>query len=182
MHTAADGETPADDEQQRSEHAIEPRAVKLRGFCVNERVHSVADIKEFLSSVSREDARKIINKGNRNGKTPFHHACQFRSTPDAIQLLIDYDADVNKTTRRGHTALIYACGRGRTQTVQTLLSAGAKIKVRAVTGDDAISMAEGRVDETVIEELRHAYRVSSEPLIDFTQDPDAQGKSDTQRM
>ena len=118
----------------------DPRAAKLRLMCVKEREHPVADLERYLALFEPSEARAIINAGNRNGKTPFHHACQFRASPEAVELLIRLSADIDKATRRGHTALIYACGRGRSQTAETLLAAGANIRVTAVTGDDAISM------------------------------------------
>ena len=142
-------------------------------MCVKERDYSVDDLEQYLSSMPREEACTIINAGNRNGKTPFHHACQFRSTPETVELLLRFNADINASTRRGHTALIYACGRGRSQTVYALLAAGANVKVRAVTGDDALSMGEGRLDESAMGALKTAYQESSEPLLDFTASPDA---------
>ena len=94
------GSFPADSKE------LDPRAVKLRQMLVKERDHSVADLEQYLASFHREEVAAIINSANRNGKTPFHHACQFRSTCEAVDLLIRNDADVNKTTRRGHTALV----------------------------------------------------------------------------
>ncbi len=54
-----------------------------------------------------------------------------------------------------------------------LLAAGANVKVRAVTGDDAISMGEGRLGDATMRVLRSAYQESAEELIDFTVNPDA---------
>ena len=50
---------------------------------------------------------------------------------------------------------------------------GANVRIKAVTGDDAITMAEGRVDEKTMHTLRHAYEQASQPLVDFTQSQDA---------
>jgi len=97
-------------EEMVEENEKDPRAVKLRLMCVKEREHPVENLKQYLCSFSREEARAIINFENRNGKTPFHHACQFRSTPEAVHLLLQFDADINSTTRRGHTRMcLCAC-------------------------------------------------------------------------
>ena len=90
---------------QRDDHEQDPRAVKLRGMLVNERAHSIRDLEAFLHALPRDEAARLINAGNRNGKTPFHHACQFRSAPEAVKLLLENSANVNQTTRRGHTGL-----------------------------------------------------------------------------
>ena len=175
MHNASGHITEGHSHHANSENSDQDSsAVKLRQMLVKEREHPVSDLEQFLGTFSRKEARAIINTANRNGKTPFHHACQFRSSPDAVELLLRHDADINKTTRRGHTALIYACGRGRAETVATLLAAGANIKVRAVTGDDAITMAEGRVDDETLQRLQRAYTNATGPLIDFTASPEAQ--------
>ena len=57
-------------------------------------------------------------------------------------------ADPNVSTRRGHTALIFAAGRYRDEVVKLLLAHGALVKVRVVTGETAMSMGsaeKGRV-------------------------------------
>jgi hypothetical protein len=134
----------------------------------------VSDLEQYLASLPPGEARTIINAGNKNGKTPFHHACQFRTSPEAAALLLRFGANIDKATRRGHTALIYACGRGREQTVATLLAAGANVKVTAVTGDDAISMAVGRVGAETLEMLQRAYEASAGPVLNYTTSADAQ--------
>ena len=50
------------------------------------------------------------------------------------EALVEQGADVNATTRRGHTALIFAAGRGRTAIVRSLLALGANPRVMTVTG------------------------------------------------
>jgi hypothetical protein len=59
---------------------------------------------------------------------------------------------------RGHTALIFASGRGRSDIVLRLLEAGASPAITTVTGDTAVSMGEGRVSEEALESLKEATR------------------------
>ena len=66
-----------------------------------------------------------VNNANRNGKTAIHHTAQLRSDTEVLALLVSSRADVNVATHRGHTPLIYAAGRGRTEVVRFLLAHGA---------------------------------------------------------
>ena len=59
---------------------------------------------------------------------------------------------------RGHTALIFASGRGRSEIVVRLLEAGASPAITTVTGDTAVSMGEGRISDEAFESLKEATR------------------------
>ena len=97
-----------------------------------------------------------IDGGNANGKTALMLAAQFRPTAAVVEELLRSGANVDATTRRGHTALIFAAGRGRDATIVTLLHAGASARVRTVTGDTALDMARGRASPEVVALLEHA--------------------------
>ena len=64
-----------------------------------------------------------IDAGNANGKTALMLAAQFRPTAAVVEELLRCGASADSTTRRGHTALIFAAGRGRDATITTLLHA-----------------------------------------------------------
>jgi hypothetical protein len=94
-------------------------------------------------------AAAAILHGNVNKKTAVHFVAQMR--PDDGGLLLsallercpDPTAAANLATSRGHTPLIYACGRGNDAAVLELLRRGANPRVITVTGDSALSMARG---------------------------------------
>mmetsp|Transcript_126859 Transcript_126859/g.224832 ORF Transcript_126859/g.224832 Transcript_126859/m.224832 type:complete len:678 (+) Transcript_126859:35-2068(+) len=111
-----------------------------------------------------------INLGNSQGKTPLHFAAQLRDDGLA-EYLLSLRADPNMTTVRGHTALVYASGRGRSEMVLNLLEAGARARVRVVSGDTALSMgATHGLDEAALKSLREAESQETDPWLDFTQD------------
>lgn len=81
-----------------------------------------------------------VNIANRNDKTAIHFTAQLRSDTEVLGLLVAAKADVNVTTARGHTPLIYAAGRGRANVVEFLLDHGADAATWTVQGDCAVSM------------------------------------------
>ena len=114
-----------------------------------------------------------IDGGNANGKTALMLASQFRPTATVVEELLRRGANVDATTRRGHTALIFAAGRGRDATIITLLHAGASARVRTVTGDTALDMARGRASPEVVALLEHAEAAEGGTWRSFVDDPDA---------
>lgn len=114
-----------------------------------------------------------VNIGNRNNKTALHHACQLREEVDFARMLVRHGADVRATTSRGHTPLIFACGRGRDELATWLLEMGAETRVKTVTGDTAWSMGKGRLEAETLRAL--AEREHDEPRgwRDFQEDETA---------
>lgn len=115
---------------------------------------STSEALEVIESLDTANAAAAIAHGNVNSKTAIHFCCQMRpddgaellaamlsKCPDPLPLHL-----VNAATLRGHTPLLYACGRGHDKTVLALLRYGANPKVRTVMGDTALSMAKGSLD------------------------------------
>ncbi len=127
---------------------------------------------ESCIALVRACPAESIDGGNANGKTALMLAAQFRSTAAVVDELLRRGANVDSTTRRGHTALIFAAGRGRDATIVTLLHAGASARVRTVTGDTALDMARGRASPEVVALLEHAEAAGG-PWRSFVDDPDA---------
>jgi ankyrin repeat protein len=84
----------------QSDEDIVNIATKLRTMCAKPAAYDVSAVRSFLSSLPSEIAEAVINCGNSNGKTAFHHACQLRATHEIAELMIEYKAAVNTTTRR----------------------------------------------------------------------------------
>ncbi|EOD34055.1 hypothetical protein EMIHUDRAFT_228910 [Emiliania huxleyi CCMP1516] len=78
---------------------------------------ALAEVKRLLSVPGAD-----VNDANRNGKAAIHHTAQLRSDTEVLACLVAHGADVNATTHRGHTPLIYAAGRCREQVVRFLLA------------------------------------------------------------
>ena len=129
---------------------------------------------EALASVHGDDAvRMAVQAGNSNNKTALMFAVQFRPTAVVASALVQrWGADVDATTRRGHTPLIFAAGRGRDDAVAMLLQAGADARVKTVTGDSAVQMGATRLMVATLQALRAAER-SGTAWRDFTASEDA---------
>ena len=114
-----------------------------------------------------------VNNANRNGKTAIHHTAQLRSDTEVLALLVSSRADVNVATHRGHTPLIYAAGRGRTEVVRFLLAHGADAACTTVNGDSALSMGRSKgIPDDLLDALDANIRASVNPR-DFSGDPRA---------
>ena len=128
---------------------------------------------ESCVALVRACPAESIDGGNANGKTALMLAAQFRPTAAVVEELLRRGANYDATTRRGHTALIFAAGRGRDATIVTLLHAGASARVRTVTGDTALDMARGRASPEVVALLEHAEAAEGGTWRSFVDDPDA---------
>lgn len=76
---------------------ITAAAVRLRAMCAKPRCYAAENIRDFLEQqeglFGEGAARRIINTGNLNMKTAFHHACQLRSEPDVSPSLVFQERD-----------------------------------------------------------------------------------------
>ncbi|CAE8637528.1 unnamed protein product, partial [Polarella glacialis] len=133
---------------------------------------------EFLAqSAKTQDMVAVINTGNTSGKTPLHYAAQLRGGADGALLceaLLRQSAQVDAVTNRGHTPLLFAAGRGHSETVRVLLGAGANPRVVCATGDSALSCP-GAVylDEETRALLAQAEAADARPWLDFTAQEEA---------
>jgi len=157
---------------------VDTAAAWLRRACGGLRSNaSISDIEAFLAELDVEVRDAVVKQGNRNGKAALHFACQFRGGTDEgiklMDMLMKHGADINVCTHRGHTPLIFAAGRGHSCMVQELLNRGANPRVFVVTGDTALRMGKGRLDEAAYSQLEVAEAACEKPWIDFRQDPDA---------
>mmetsp|Transcript_1471 Transcript_1471/g.1957 ORF Transcript_1471/g.1957 Transcript_1471/m.1957 type:complete len:703 (-) Transcript_1471:151-2259(-) len=149
------------------------KAAKLRNILSKPRKYSHFDVCSFLECLKREEGEiemlKAIREPNRNGKSAIHFACQFGYEPETIKFLLDIGAEVDTCTNRGHTPLIFACGRGKDDNVLALLKyASPNTKIITVGGDSALSMAKGRVRDEVYKLLERADEVCSGEVMDFS--------------
>ena len=86
------------------------------------RVRGLGDARDGAA----EYVAAVINAPNRNGKTALMLAAQARADPPRVlAALLAAGADAEATTDRGHSALVFAVGRGRDGAVLALLDAGA---------------------------------------------------------
>jgi ankyrin repeat protein len=78
-----------------------------------------------------------------------------RGNTDTVRILLDNGADVNSTTARGGTALMWAAGSSMnpSDTVRVLLRAGADIHVRSENGRTALIDAAARGNGEIAEIL-----------------------------
>lgn len=71
---------------------------------------------------------------------------------DIVKALIAANADVNRKSNAGKTALIYAVESGDTDSVGILLGSNADINIKTKSGDDALKIAK-RLKRTEIVDL-----------------------------
>ena len=74
-----------------------------------------------------------VNIKNKNGDTPLIFATQSNSK-SIVHTLIENNADLNILSNDG-TALMYACGLGRTKIAKILIEAKADIDKKALNGE-----------------------------------------------
>ncbi|KAK3288013.1 hypothetical protein CYMTET_4495 [Cymbomonas tetramitiformis] len=161
-----------------------------RDMCTAPRVHSCVGVENQMLAWKIQygiGPSKYVNIGNRNNKTALHHACQLREEVDFARMLVRHGADVRATTSRGHTPLIFACGRGRDELATWLLEVGAETRVKTVTeknaillscrlarrwrnGDTACSMGKGRLDPETLRVLAEQEQDEPGSWRDFQED------------
>lgn len=138
---------------------------------------SFEEITNFLKPLSESVAKQAVCIGNSNGKAPLHFASQNvigdKNGSALVETLIQYGANVNHTTRRGHTPLIFAAGRGHNDIVQVLLRHGADPRITVVTGDTALSMGRTRLDADTVAQLEAAESGSTTTWRDYRNVADA---------
>ncbi|KAK3254161.1 hypothetical protein CYMTET_36619 [Cymbomonas tetramitiformis] len=162
-------------------------------MCTAPRVHSCVGVENQMLAWKIQygiGPSKYVNIGNRNNKTALHHACQLREEVDFTRMLVRHGADVRATTSRGHTPLIFACGRGRDELATWLLEVGAETRVKTVTeknaillscrlarrwrnGDTACSMGKGRLDTETLRVLAEQEQDEPGSWRDFQEDETA---------
>jgi hypothetical protein len=159
-----------------ADQELTAEAKRIRDLCGRPRVATAREVVEQIAALGDETAARVVSLGNRNKKAALHFAAQMRTGEDCVEIcraLLDRGAAVNCTTRRGHTALIFAAGRGRNTAVSYLLSRGADPRIITVTGHTAAQMGQGRLDESTQTLLEAAQESCSAEWRDFRKDPDA---------
>ena len=155
---------------------VESLSKELRELCGRPRSSTAAECVAASEALDSDIATQVVQRANRNGKTPLHFAAQNRRSGDCVlvcEALLQRGALVNATTDRGHTPLIYAAGRGRDEAVALLLAHGANPRVICVTGHTAAQMAVGHVWDDCVELLEAAEQSSDQEWLDFRKDPAA---------
>jgi len=175
VHTA-DADESSDDEYDGDVSGSPEAASKwLRKACVHEKSEgSVDTIASFLGKLDAVVLAKAVGQGNKNGKAALHFASQLRGDDvELVALLLNAGADVNAATRRGHTPLVFAAGRGHSKIVQLLLRRGANPRVIVVTGDTPVSMGRARLDAETFALLEAAEKSFDGPWEDSRNASDA---------
>jgi len=147
---------------------------KLRQLCSRKGI-PCEDVIAFLDQLPPEERQEIVHKGNSNGKTPLHYAAQLRPKDGATlcAALLKHQAQLDATTRRGHTALLFAAGRGHGEVVRYLLSARANPRIVAASGEAPWNCASPHLDAATKQLLLEAEASDSRTLIDYRQMEDA---------
>ncbi|CAK0883686.1 unnamed protein product [Prorocentrum cordatum] len=137
---------------------------------------SVEEIGAYLSGLEAGVAKRIVRDTNENGKAPVHMAVQHRwsaEVPALIDVLVQHGAEVDVTTQRGFTPLLYAALRGHNESVRALLRHGASPRVVTVNGMTPARVGEGRLDPATLALLQRAEDRDARAWRDFREDPEA---------
>ena len=92
------------------------------------------------------------NVQTRLGNTPLIIAAAHASSVDVVRLLLERDADLHVTNRRGTSALRNAVRAGELETAKVLLNRGAR-QNSETNGSSDLSLAAGRGDQQMVELL-----------------------------
>jgi hypothetical protein len=147
-------------------------------MCSKPRSFTYDNIESFLETL-REDkgdlaCQRVVRHPNRNNKSALHFASQMFHDARIIELLIRCGAEVNTCTLRGHTPLIFACGRARDAHVRLLLANQARTRVKTVNGDTAAGQGKGRLEAGTMAQLEQAESTEDEIFeLDFRKNADA---------
>ncbi|EDQ92739.1 uncharacterized protein MONBRDRAFT_30710 [Monosiga brevicollis MX1] len=136
------------------------------------------DVSEAQAVVSAAQEAGIappdyINLGNENGKTALMYAAQLSSSEDLVHYLLQLGADPNQSTKRGHTAVMFAAGKGRWRSLLHLLDEGGSLRLTVVTGDTPLGLARLKLSESEMTELEHREAAETREWRDFTKDDQA---------
>lgn len=95
----------------------------------------VYEIKEKLKFVHPDDERNAFDY------TPLMSAC-FNGHLTAIDLLLSASADINRKTKQGFTAVMYATYNNKPEVVKLLLEKGANTSILTNTKRSALTIAQ----------------------------------------
>ena len=98
------------------------------------------------------DAGAAPNVQTRLGNTPLIIAAAHASSVDVVRLLLERNADLHVTNRRGTSALRNAVRAGELETAKVLLNRGAR-QNSETNGASDLSLAAGRGDQQMVELL-----------------------------
>jgi len=99
-------------------------ATRVLLLCTAAKENRPEQIDQLLSG----EGRKLVNKGDYDGRTPLHVAAA-EGNLSCIHKLLDTDADPNPTDRWGHTPLFDACNRKHTSCVTALTRFNAELRM-----------------------------------------------------
>ncbi len=108
-------------------------------------------------------AGAVVDGPGRDGYLPLHQAARAGHRP-ILLLLLDRGADPNAAAPgSGVTALMLAANRGFSDSVRSLLAAGADVNARAADGWTALEAAEMIGDEVTLAILHDAMAREKSP-------------------
>lgn len=166
----------SDDEEDDVGEGVESMSRWFREACGRKKPAELDDILSYLASLEKSVAAAALRLGNCNDKTALHMACQFRRGSDGpllVNALLDFGGDIDCSTRRGHTPLIYAAGRGNDAIVRALLERGANTRIKTVTGITAASMGRRHSQPDTAALIASVEAADSRPWLDYTNNKDA---------
>ncbi|CAK9024987.1 Exonuclease mut-7 homolog (Exonuclease 3'-5' domain-containing protein 3) [Durusdinium trenchii] len=152
----------------------EDEAWRLRQLC-SRKGTPAEEVVAFISGIPEERRANAVQQGNSNGKTPLHYAAQLRPNDGAYlcSQLLSAAAQLDATTRRGHTPLLFAAGRGHQEVVRFLLSARANPRIIAASGEAPWNCASPHLDPETRRLLTAAEASDARTLIDYRLSADA---------
>ncbi|MBE0468038.1 MAG: ankyrin repeat domain-containing protein [Methyloprofundus sp.] len=119
-----------------------------------------------------EDFSKIedssILKRIRSYPNLLHRSAKYRHVNDTMKLL-DYGFDVDARTDFGTTSLMKAAEAGKVETVALLLERGSDPRLKTVSGNSALNMADRRFDNDKVKELliKKIQEIEAESIFDY---------------
>lgn len=112
-----------------------------------------------ITKLLLETGKVEINQKNKNGETALSYSCLY-DHPEMVDLLVEYNANVNNVNNRGQYPVHLASINGKLNTLKALLSHGASHDVGNLIGNQCFTLACINENMDIAKYLLNNYKVN----------------------
>lgn len=145
--------TQVDDQGRTVVHLLMKQPLFFEGYDNHTGSPTTDGLIKFIDALFQNN--DLIDKKDRNDRTPLHEACLAKN-PEIVKLLLEKGADVKAEDKNGRTPLHEACSTGNLDVVKLLLQNSADINIQDKNGRTMLHDAIVRNHPEVVEMLLSA--------------------------